>query len=657
MLFKEENLYTDPLNRNELFIVSLLVTLKLIFMYLLVRSGFIAFSHDDFARMLSGYSWSQHPFLFRTGWPPLQFWIVGMVIKIYHNIWNANLIVNGFFSVLSMFLLYYLYRMFFKEKLALLALSIAVLFPWQLKLSLSGLTEPIYHFFLIASLVSVFLWVKTKKDRYLVYTGFSLLFGNMLRMDAWIFYIAVSIFIGLMVLYQKFENVNKKMFLIPILLPLVFVFIWIGLGKFQSNFEVIRDVYSDATQNQEPFFIRIFRYPIYTFLLSPFVAIFGSIGAINLFRNQKKLAVQYFFIPVLYFTGLVLNSILLGADTLSASLRIALPFIYLLIPVSLYHFFNAKGAVYQKFGYLFLVLLWLWNVVFSFNYNKNEYVDMARVAKEVNKASAENHMSKDTFIILERNHIPNYMGDHMVFKVFSSYPENLRIFNLQESDSSITEAIRESKNIKVGAFIAYSQSWLKELHQKYPLFTSIGPYTIFWADTTINRRKSPDLFETPEPQNSVNMTVLSDIKLIGYTLEHSDFPVGLSTFWEFENGFESPVQIEYGFHSSQDSPKIIGIDSHFVAYLDTSSLAVNLNSVKDWQHLKIPRRLPSGRYTVAFRLKKVFRDNVGKKEPYSEWINLTEIDIFNNKREFLTKLVTGKSNNYMLGLKIIKSLF
>ncbi len=83
------NLFPDKfsIDKNDIIMIVLIFAVKLTLMILLISTGFIALSGDDFARMLAGYKWSKSPFLFASGWPPFSisgFW--GACMKIYPNI-------------------------------------------------------------------------------------------------------------------------------------------------------------------------------------------------------------------------------------------------------------------------------------------------------------------------------------------------------------------------------------------------------------------------------------------------------------------------------------------------------------------------------------------------------------------------------------------
>ena len=200
--------YQEPVTRGESAIVVTLIFIRFIFLLILIKEGFLALAGDDFGRQIAAYSWFKNPFFLESAWPPLQFWILGSTLKVYPHIREANVLINVFFSTLAMVFFYLFLRLFFKKKIALVSLAFAVTFPWQLKLSLSGLAEPLYYFFLFASLFYLFSWEAQEKYYAVILCAVLTLCACMLRMDAWVFYVAFSLYIIALLFTKKQPKKN-----------------------------------------------------------------------------------------------------------------------------------------------------------------------------------------------------------------------------------------------------------------------------------------------------------------------------------------------------------------------------------------------------------------------------------------------------------------
>jgi hypothetical protein len=77
--------------------------------------------------------------------------------------------------------------------------------------------------------------------------------------------------------------------------------------------------------------------------------------------------------------------------------------------------------------------------------------------------------------------------------------------------------------------------------------------------------------------------------------------------------------------------------------------------IYDWQDLKLPKIVPPGKYMVNVNVyitkkKTVENYNLSFKDP---WYPVTEVNIIPNKRQILDDIIRGKSNDLLLGLKVV----
>lgn len=646
------------INKNELIVIMFIFAVKLILMILLISTGFIALSGDDFARMLAGYKWSKNPFLFASGWPPFQFWILGAFMKIYPNIYQANLIVNGLFSFLSLFSFYLLCRLFFNRNLSLISLGILATLPWHVKLSVSGLAEPIYHFFFFTSLVFLFKWKKTEKMHYAFLCGLCILISIMNRIEASIFYASVNLYLFIEIVRSK----NFKRLVVPwlsiILLPLIFVIIWIMLGKVSTNYQVLQEDYARATTGSEGIFISILKYPGYLIILSPLIACLGLYGIYKYVRLHGDKSVHYLTIPTFYFIGLILISVITKADTLSASVRVVVPIIAIMIPLSLFPFYKIENfkLVSWLSGVIFLILLW--NFSFTFNYNRNDFVSVKKIAITLTKLWKENKLQPNDVVIFEQNLNNIHLYDALALKVLSNRPDNIIYYAQRELHHTLQTVTDFFSQENLAGIIINKDSTKEKLSETSSSITDIGGYRIIW-----NKRKLSEVnnnFSQATNYQQVNSRILDSVELKGFLLSYGKFPSGISTYWELENeGQIASYKIQYGVKYSNQKTEVSILGEHPLGYFKEFSNLNNSVNFSDWQYLPLSPGMKSGDYHLLIRLiweTKMTQSN--KEEPiYTEWTYLTDVTMISSKRDVISKLLKGELHNIPLGLKTFFTLF
>jgi hypothetical protein len=641
----------------EIAFLILFLSLKIFLMAAILKEGFVALSFDDFARQLASYTWSKDFEFFRAGWPPLQFWIVGSAMQLFPDIRTANLLVNAVFSSLTLIVFYFLIRLFFERRIAILSLFVAVMLPWQLKLSLSGLCEPIYHFFLFFSMLCVFKWEITGKRYNAFLCGLSLLFANMLRIEAWIFYIAVNVYI-IVRLLQYPRKYKKDVLIFTLLIPSSFIVLWILLGKLQTNYEVFRAEHINATSALSNIYVRLLRYPAYLLLTSPIIALAGIIGLFPLFRRDTPSAFRYGLIPILYFLGLIGISLTTGSDSLAAPLRIVLPFIYLFIPVSLSLFLKSGKTWFVKIGYVFLGVILIWNVYFVFNFDRNDFADIAKVSKIVKSAWSTNSLDNGSKILFERNmEHPIYYGDQLAIKVLSNHPDNILLYDPSTEKIGIDQVIQNLEQNNLAAVIACSQRLKEKLSPIYREDMSVGIYKIFWARKFSSIIKRPDRSEEQTPQTKFLIPLTSIAELQGYNVEYGSFPLAVTTLWMIKNNSDNPLMVQYKLTHIKTG-HIIMLHPHNIGNYGNDRIYKKGLPVVDRQSLVLPPKALPGRYTISIKLTPYADNlNLSQDDRTDTCLPLTDVYLITNKRDVLTRLLNGKLEDYELGFKLLTSFF
>jgi hypothetical protein len=649
--------YKEHVLRTEAYLLFIFLGIKILLAVLLLKEGFVGLSGDDFFRQLLAYEWSKEAYFSKTIWPPLQFYILGSVIKIFLNIRESNLMVNGLFSSLTLISYYFLVRLFFKREIALLSTAIAVVLPWQLKLSLSGLSEPIYHFFLITSLWCLFKWEASEKKYCLILCALSLLLANMSRTDSWVFYTAISIYILAHLFLTPSYQKHWKIVLFTLFLPSTFIFLWILLGNLHTNLQLfINDFSQTSSGDSSHFIIRFLRYPGYLFLVSPLVCLAGIGGLIRCFKSNIKLSLKYLLIPGLYFIGMIAVSLITGSDPLAAPLRMVVPFAYLAIPMSLILFTKKKKMNFGKIAYGFAIMVFFSNLFFVFNFDRHDFADIKEVSRILVNAQSRDILKKEQKVFFETNLLKPYYYDGMALMILSNQPNSIIIYDATRSDFPFEKAVKNVMRENAGAFIACSQEAKRYLSEIFPFTSSIGVYEIFWAENDSDTiMKAEDILSLPA-KNPVGIYLGKGIQLSGYSVGRGKFSFGITTQWKINDSVQLSLKIQYKLIPWQGGDPLIL----------TSRTLKNTPGKKetflttDWQALILPPGAPPGKYAIAVRLLMAEDDTVVYAPDISlheGWYPLTEVNLIISKRDTINRLIKGKLNDYLLGFNVITSLF
>lgn len=152
--------------------------------------GYFWLTGDDASRTQLAYIWSRTPFFNIAGnvWPPLGFWLHGLVLLVVDDPLAVSSAVNSIFSIATIVVVYKLTAVLFPERpsTSAIAAAMAGFSPLVVWLGLSGLSEPIFHFFMLAG---VYAWVRADYDlRPRLYLGaaLGLLGASMVRLEGWI---------------------------------------------------------------------------------------------------------------------------------------------------------------------------------------------------------------------------------------------------------------------------------------------------------------------------------------------------------------------------------------------------------------------------------------------------------------------------------------
>lgn len=188
--------------------------------YLLLTDNY--FNGDNGARLYNCWAWSVTPTLFRgLDWLPMQFYLVGTVIKLTGDVWWAPRLVSLVAGATSVLPFFYLMRMFFPRAICLIATGFFAIRPMHVKYSVISMSEALYLFFILVAFGFFFryLFAEVRAKKNLWWCVFFLSCSGMLRMESWFYQ-------GLLLLILFLANTNwRTLFQFLVLVSIVPLFV------------------------------------------------------------------------------------------------------------------------------------------------------------------------------------------------------------------------------------------------------------------------------------------------------------------------------------------------------------------------------------------------------------------------------------------------
>ena len=188
---------------NSFWVIAILIVLKILFQLFIYQSGYRWLSADDYCRTVKSFEWLQKPEINSGVWLSPHFWVNGLFMVFIKDIIFAAALVNIFFSTLTLIFFYKLTEVCFDRKTAVISSLIFIFFPFQVWLSMSGLPESIFIFFVISGLYYLILWEKNElKISFLLISSILIGLSNVFRYEGWVF----SVVLVFLVIYRVIRN-------------------------------------------------------------------------------------------------------------------------------------------------------------------------------------------------------------------------------------------------------------------------------------------------------------------------------------------------------------------------------------------------------------------------------------------------------------------
>ena len=157
-----------------------------------IQRGFVEYNADGFSRIIRGWEWLQAPRWEVDVWLPLHFWFYGAILGVWDHIYLAPRIANFGLGILAIVVLYGIGARLLDRRAGLVAAGIAALFPWEVWLSLSGMSEPLFHFLVVLAAFGLVSWWTGHQQWLLIVAGLAVAAATAVRYEGW-FYAATFV--------------------------------------------------------------------------------------------------------------------------------------------------------------------------------------------------------------------------------------------------------------------------------------------------------------------------------------------------------------------------------------------------------------------------------------------------------------------------------
>ncbi|MFQ5963100.1 MAG: ArnT family glycosyltransferase [Candidatus Scalinduaceae bacterium] len=696
---------------SDISLLFLILLSKIVLQVFILRDGFIAVSGDDFLRTLISYEWSKEPFMASTSfgevsatWMPLHFWIVGSLLKIYMDLWVIPALVSLIFSLLTLVMLYLIAQHLFNSKVGLITVLLAGFFPWEVWLSVSGTAATIYQFTIVTGIYYVLKWEGSKKSnsKILFLASLAFLASTMLRPGGWIFTVVFSSYLlyliftrsksptvyanngnskekstvtgGFKVLggFTNWKKIEHKGFMtIAMILSWLFIGYWLyfnytAYGDFLYFVKQSQQSYQMEAANLDSLAIRIFKYPVIMFFVSPIIFFLSVFSLVYFIRSWSKAGVAriYLFFILAGLLLLILGSVL-GSGTRSTPQRYVILNLILFIPLVSYMFDNyLKRDGWKSIISVAIALILGLNIVLSFNY-PTAYSDEAKVGRFLRDQWRERRLSEEEMVSAERtfqaySNIPltGYLErmysltNRWAMQVLSNHPENFVFSIIEDIDLDLNMNRRKIAEYfqkrKIKLITVKSEEAVKKIPKAFNFVGTVGGYMLFSDES--------DIFKGSIPSHlgKINYKIMKNfgnaVTLLGYNVDNGSFPRYISLYLKLlkKTEIDYRFSVKYIDTVEKNIHHSVITAPHYGAY-NTSQWKTN-EVIEERLYFPYKDELVPDEYILRLSLIDPYGEMVGKE------LDIGPFYVISSKRAVIKEFLTGGKRDPWLLFRVLITL-
>lgn len=544
---ENKNAWSAVLSSTSFHILILLV-LKFSFQFILLSSGYRWLSADDFCRTVKSYEWLQNPVVNSGVWLTPHFWINGAVMYFVKDLFAAALIVNFLFSALTVPFFYKAIQMAFDQKTAFFSTLIFCFFPFQVWLSISGLPESVFFFFVITG---IYFFMKWKFDGeltiYLFLSAFSFAFSNGFRYEGWLFSAAFVMLTMLDILRERklTKKIVKNIFISLISFTTIAWWLmqnYVDHGNVFFFAEETTKIFKEF--NTAGFFQRLVQYPTFIFFIAPVTTFFALKSCFETIKAPGITPAKIFLLFNILELSLLMIQGILGTGGTNMISRYIVINALLFVPFAIVQAFEFKKPVAISLLGIMLIV----NIVWSFYYPQPFREDTFEVGRLLRDIESKAEPVDDRKIYFEE--VEGYF-DVFAVQALSNNPAKFVLGNFPTEKSTTRKMGRRknqpteeelnilelrdylSKN-KIKLAIVKSEGYSEKLKKLSFKNEDIGDYKLFYVDpvgSTVND-SSASILEESALKPGENPDLVNFGKLLGlrnYSIDNTNFGLNPQT--------------------------------------------------------------------------------------------------------------------------------
>ena len=587
---------------NTIFVISFLLFIKILLQLILLNSGYKWLSADDFCRTVKSFEWMKNPHLYSGVWLAGHFWLNGIVMYFIKDLFLAALIVNFVFSNITLIYFYKILEMCFDRKIAFLSSLFLCIFPFQVWLSISGLPESIFFFFIISGIYYFLKWkISDNRSIYLIISSVLFALSNLFRYEGWLF----SIVLLLLVLFDAFRNeksIRQNILFVTItFISFSTIIFWLILNyiDYKDAFFFAKEttkIYDEI--NSAKLIQRVIQYPIFIFYIAPLTTIFSLkiifIKLKNIFKNKncKDSLVIYFLLFNLVELALLMIQGMMGTGGTNMISRYIVINGFLILPFSVIQLYNYRKSL----SIIFIASIIIINIIWCFYYPHPFRDDTFETGNLVKNRIAKNYIKGEDKVYFEE--IEGYY-DVFAIEAFSDNPSKFILGNfpslkiddkkkrkkkneLSDEDLNILDIKKFLEKNKISLAIVKSDGYADKLRKMNLKNEEIGDYKIFYIkdfesnlnDSTISilARNVQSPGKNPDMINFNKTIAIKDIRI-----DNSNFgfnPQTVSIDWCAVNKYiiDSLDYDDFEFDRYKSVLEIKTMDNDSVVYYDSKRI-------------------------------------------------------------------------------------
>lgn len=476
-----------------------LLLIKTLLQISIFKNGYMWLSADDFCRTVKSFEWLQKPEMHSGVWLAGHFWLNGIAMLFLKNLFITATTVNIVFSAFTLFYFYNVIELCFDKKTAFFSSIIFCVFPFQVWLSVSGLPESIFFFFVVAGIYYFIKWkISHGKLLFLIISAVAFALSNLFRYEGWLFSIVFVFFVIIDLKREKKFSKELTKNILYSLISISTIIFWLVL-----NYIDYKDVFFFAKEtnkiyedyNTVKYLQRLIQYPTFLFYIAPITTILSIKVAWDFAKsvfkpngNFSKIAIYFAMFNMMELTLLMLQGLTGTGGTNMISRYIVINAL-LFLPFAVYQVFKFRKVL----TILFLTVIILVNYIWCYYFPQSFRADTIETGKLL-KSQIEKSFKPDEKVYFEE--IEGYY-DVFAVQTLSNNPSKFVLGNfpslkkeekkpkkkkkqLSDEELNILDIKNYFEKNKISMAVVKSDSYVEKLRKMNLKNEEIGEYKIFY---------------------------------------------------------------------------------------------------------------------------------------------------------------------------------